>query len=143
MSGWTINVEAPANGSMRRATIEALFDGKVKDIDKGNLDDAKERRRVAKKMAAQMGLTVEELENLLMNEWAEALDRRRREQAQRQTVAPGSPGSPGSGAPYILEGNRISRRGYTRGGEEFAEPLCNFVARIVREEIIDDGSGED
>src|SRR5262249_10346735 len=27
-------------------------------------------------------------------------------------------------------------------GKEYPEPLCNFQARVVREELIDDGSGE-
>jgi hypothetical protein len=54
--------------------------------------------------------------------------------------SPASPGSPGS--PYTIEAGRICRRSYSRGGEECAQPLCNFVARIVEEVCLDDGSGE-
>jgi hypothetical protein len=53
----------------------------------------------------------------------------------------GPPGSPDS--PYFVEGGRVCRRTYSRGGEETGSyALCNFTAEITEEVILDDGSGE-
>jgi DNA primase len=55
------------------------------------------------------------------------------------TQPPGSPGSPYT----IDEQGRICRHARGPGGEEYTQPLCNFSARIVRDVIVDDGSGEE
>src|SRR5262249_39474497 len=61
-----------------------------------------------------------------------------------EASGPSSPGSPASPcSAYVVEAGRICRRGFTRGGDEYTEPLCNFTARIAREEVLDDGSGEE
>jgi hypothetical protein len=55
----------------------------------------------------------------------------------RKAKRPDSPCSP-----YFVEGGRVCRRTYGRNGKEDSYPLCNFVATIIREQILDDGSGE-
>jgi hypothetical protein len=43
----------------------------------------------------------------------------------------------------MIEGGRVCRRSHGQGGEVYLQPLCNFVARVVRKEVLDDGSGEE
>jgi hypothetical protein len=55
---------------------------------------------------------------------------------------PGPHGLHGLHGLYTVEGGRICRTVFDREGGSHAEPLCNFSCRIVREEVVDDGSGE-
>lgn len=44
-----------------------------------------------------------------------------------------------SESPYFIKGGYLCRTKYTREGGEVTVPLCNFSARIVEENILDDG----
>lgn len=42
-------------------------------------------------------------------------------------------------SPYFMKGSYLCRTKYTKDGGEVTVPLCNFSARIIEENIIDDG----
>src|SRR5262249_30685383 len=54
----------------------------------------------------------------------------------------GGTAAPANSFPYSVRDGQICRTKYTRDGEEFLEPLCNFDCRIIEETAHDDGSGE-
>jgi hypothetical protein len=100
------------------------------------MEDA-ERRRFARAAAGKLGREETEVIGKIDAAW----NARYQEFLSEQKAAAASPCSPCS--LYLVEAGRICHRGHTRGGEAYLQPLCNFDARITREEILDDGSGED
>src|SRR5262245_40508611 len=76
---FTLEIEAPSNGKVGRATVLALDgEGKTAHSDRANLTDAAERGKLAKRMAAKLGVDEGELLRQLEEVWNEALDRRRK-----------------------------------------------------------------
>jgi hypothetical protein len=155
---YRLDVSAPGNGRVGKATIVALDEENVVcHTDRANLMDAAERRRVVRRMAK--ALQVKDAEGLqadLDRVWHDALNgqRRRCEQAAAgSTEAPPEGGTapvpPETypqhqtvGACYVVEGGRICHRRRGPGDSEWLEPLCNFEATITKEVSQDDGSGE-
>jgi hypothetical protein len=139
--------------SISRAEVYARDPaGGLKATDKGNLTDGAELRRVSHRLAEKLraeGIDADpaELEAKLSAEWPKKLDQllRELEEAEADPPAPAPPeahGPDGSRGLYKVEGGRICRRRCPPGGPDYFEPLCNFQAAIVREEVLDDGSGE-
>jgi hypothetical protein len=140
-----------------KSTILAL-DPDTRNVlhtDKGDLTSAAEREKVLKRLVAKLGVKGVKKQAALRAEFEkqfnDLMDRHRRQQEQ---AAAGSPEAAPQGAPgerttcspcsqYVIEARRTCRCARGPGGEEYTQPLCNFVARITREEVIDDGSGED
>jgi hypothetical protein len=151
---YTLKIEAEVNGSIRRATIYALDQaGSIKATDKANLMDAAELRKAARRLAKNLKADAEELEADLSTAWVEQVNNHRRkcEQAGAGSAegvpdsaascsTPGPHCSPGS--QYKVDANRIYLVKHTRDAGDVLEPLANFTARIIGEDVIDDGSSE-
>jgi putative DNA primase/helicase len=75
--GLHFNIEAPANGRIHKATVVVLDDeGTVKLTDKGDLLSLPERQKVAKRVAAQLGLDAGEVLRHLELGWSRAMEGR-------------------------------------------------------------------
>jgi hypothetical protein len=86
---YTLEIEAPANGRVGKATVHVLDEGgKVLDTDRADLCDAKERGKLAQRMAVRLGVEAKKLLRAIETEWNETLNRRRRD---RERAAAGSP----------------------------------------------------
>jgi hypothetical protein len=86
---FTLEIEAPANGRVGKATVVARDgDGKTVDSDRATLTDASERAKLVKRMAAKLGVDEGELLLQLELAWNETLDQRRRYQEQAQAGSP-------------------------------------------------------
>src|SRR5262249_41483792 len=69
---FALEIEAPANGQVRKATILALDkDGKTVHSDRANLADDAERCKLVKRMAAKLGVNEKGLGKQLEKEWNE------------------------------------------------------------------------
>jgi hypothetical protein len=138
---YTFDIEARVNGQVGKATIIVLdAQNNVIETDRADLMDPRELKKVSKRMAPKLGETPETIQERLQAAWNERLTKHHRDQEEARTAAPCSPCSPCS--LYVIEGGRICRMKHTPDGEPYTEPLCNFQAKVVREEILDDGSGE-
>jgi hypothetical protein len=85
--GFTINIEAPANGRIGTATVVVTDDdGSVRHTDKANLTADKERRRVAKAIADALGQEPAHIRNELDAAWTKVYDARLNEK-HRQAAA--------------------------------------------------------
>jgi hypothetical protein len=72
---YTLEIEAPANGRVGRATVRVLDEeGKTVHTDRGDLMTATERRKLAKRMAEQLGIDEAELLKQLEAVWNQTLD---------------------------------------------------------------------
>jgi hypothetical protein len=145
-------IEFMGNGEVGKAQVRAVDErGKIKDSGYGNLFDQSVRERISKKMAPKLGKTAEDIQkNMeatlfpLMEEMERVRDQdeaQAQARAQTESQANGAPGA--SGAPYLVHGGRICRRTTLPSGEDYLIPLCNFNARVVWEQILDDDSGVD
>jgi hypothetical protein len=86
---YTLDIQAPANGRIRKATITALNQaGKVETTDRADLLDAGEREKVAGRIAKKLRVERNELKAALETAWNEKLDERR---AAEERAAAGSP----------------------------------------------------
>jgi hypothetical protein len=87
---FTLEIEAPANGRVGKATVLALDqDGKkVVASDSANLNSATERRKLVKRMAEKLGISEEKLGKELDAAWNETLTQRKKAQ---ERAAAGSP----------------------------------------------------
>jgi hypothetical protein len=140
-------VRASINGRVRKARID-VFRGADKNplfIHTANLEGIEDRQRAARKIVErlksyQLDFKPTAVENLLERHWTAERSRLEQERAA-QAAAPGNPGNPCF--PYLVEAGRICRLRHGPEGSPYPEPLCNFTALIVREEILDDGSTED
>jgi hypothetical protein len=131
------------NGRIHRHLIDTRdLEGNTRATDAANLYDGAQLRSAARRLAQKLEVDAEELEANLSNEWAkyQTQQRKQSEQAEAASDPPCSPCSPGS--VYEERGHRIYLRRRTREAGDFLEPLANFTARIIGEDVIDDGSGE-
>jgi hypothetical protein len=85
---FTVEIEAPANGRVRKATVTVLdAEGKTATTDRADLLDSEERRRLAERLAKKLKTAPDKLQALVEQSWNETLDRRRR---VREQAAAGS-----------------------------------------------------
>jgi hypothetical protein len=116
-----VEVEAPANGRVGKATFTAVDQstGKVCYTDKADLASAPERKKAVARMVEKLqveGQEAEGLEAQLDHEWHESIDRRRR---LRQQAAEGS----AEAAPDIRSGLLDAQP------PEVRRPLCLVAGR--------------
>jgi hypothetical protein len=111
---WSVNVLVPANGRVHKGTVEARYNGELRFTDKANLEEEKERRRLAKRLAQLTGEPAEDLENVLQAEWIKGHQKRQQEQARQP-----SNGAPDVGILAILD----------RSPDTIARPLCLLSGR--------------
>jgi hypothetical protein len=134
-------VDAPVNGHVGKPLIKVVDDaGAVVCTDKADLAQQKELEKAADRIAAQLERKPACVRAALRRAWlkvaSQAHQRQQAAAAGGPVPAPCSPRSPGP--EYAAEGNQTFR--LLRGGG--SELLANFVARIVGEDVLDDGSGE-
>jgi hypothetical protein len=133
--------DVPLNGRVGKGEVCAVGpDGTVYHTDRINPMDDAERRRFARAAAEKTGRGEMELARKIDAAWNRTYEKHRRDQ-KAAAASPGSPRSPGS--QYQVEGGRLCLRGHSARGDEYRQPLCNFDAHITREEVLDDGSGEE
>lgn len=84
---YTLDIEAPANGRIRKATIIVRdAEGKTRASDQGTLSSAEERRRVSRELARQLGdEDSDKWHQLIEDKWSELLDEQRRCREQMAT----------------------------------------------------------
>ena len=84
-SKYTLEIEAPANGRIRRSTVTVRDkNGATRASDTADLSSATERRRVGRELAKQLGEEDSaKWREALEERWAELLDQRRRFRAQQ------------------------------------------------------------
>ncbi|HEX5269702.1 MAG TPA: hypothetical protein VFW33_04400, partial [Gemmataceae bacterium] len=82
MTPWSVNVEVPVNGRVRKAVIELRRDGEVVHKDKRDLEVAKERQSLAADLAKLTGgaTTAADLDRAMLVEF----DRRQRERREKE-----------------------------------------------------------
>jgi hypothetical protein len=87
---YTVDIEAPVNGRIRRSTVTVRdADGKNRASDAADLSADKERRRVARSLARQLGeKDTDKWQKLIEEKWQHLLDEQRR---IREQQAAGSP----------------------------------------------------
>jgi hypothetical protein len=82
---FTLDIEAPANGRVGKATVVARRpDGTTAHTDRANLTDATERDKLVKRMAKALGVDSRALLAQLEESWNRVLDERRRFQEQAE-----------------------------------------------------------
>jgi putative DNA primase/helicase len=84
---WSVLVDVPVNGRFRKGVVKALCDGDLKFTDKANLEEAKERRRVAKALEDLTAIKTRDMEKLLLAGWLKAVQRRQEALAQQRAAA--------------------------------------------------------
>src|SRR5262245_60318721 len=85
---YIIEIEAPVNGRLRAATVIVRDgEGKTRASDQANLSQAKERKRVGKELARQLGeeAQAEKWQKAVDNKWTEVLEQQR--QFRKQMAA--------------------------------------------------------
>ena len=155
-----IHFKASVNGRARKADVTVTDeDGNLCTTDQVQAFDGEERRKLVKRLAKRLKIDPERLEDPVELAWAAEADRldkankaeeearaKQEEERARQETAAGPTGSTGTtgnrDTPYSVARGCISRKRFTRDGDEVLEPLCNFAATITEEVAIDDGSGE-
>jgi hypothetical protein len=147
--GYKLEFSAPVNGRVGRVTVTALdAEGRTRGQDEGKLTDAGVRAKVSKRFAARLGVAPEELSLLFEEEWAVFWDKARQHQKDAEAgspeAAPGPHGFQGfhSSTLYRVEGNQTFRIRHSEKAGDYPELLANFAAKIVGEDVIDDGGGE-
>jgi hypothetical protein len=149
---YTLRLDTELNGRpSRRAKVRVVDrDDNTVASDTVDMESATDRRRAARRFAADLGLDAGKLEGRLAEEWHRLGDEHRRAHAKPPpgTDAAGDKSTPQTPqpaptSPYFVRDGRVCRRTFGRNGEETGSyPLNNFDARIVSEEVLDDG-GED
>jgi hypothetical protein len=80
---YRLEIEAPVNGRVHKATVTARdAEGRICYTDRADLTDARERKKLAARMAAALGADEEALASDLEKAWHENVDRLRREREQ-------------------------------------------------------------
>jgi hypothetical protein len=85
---WNLNVEAPANGRVGKATVMVEDDqGQVLFTDKCDLTEIRERRRLSKRIIERCGGEQSEIERRLEERWAQVFNERREHQNNPSATA--------------------------------------------------------
>jgi hypothetical protein len=127
-----VDVEAPANGRLRKSTVRAFRDGNEDWCTKVDVEDAKARGKLAKELNERTGKAVEELERLLM----EGLAAARQQRQERQERATGSPAPPPAAELLDCAPDVIRRPLCLVAGRAYA--ACWLYARVERTEGVDE-----
>jgi hypothetical protein len=86
---YRLEIQAPANGKVGKSVVTVLdAGGKVVTTDKGDLQSAAEREKVAKRLAKRLGLAPEAVRGQLETAWNEAQDRYRQFREQAEAGSP-------------------------------------------------------
>jgi hypothetical protein len=111
--GFHLDIDVPANGRVRTATITALDDKdeQVLHQDQANLNQDKERRRITKRFAEVLHVEPDDFRKRLEEAWNQLLGQRRR---QKQDHDNGSPKAANQVEVVILD--QLPRR--------VSRPLC-------------------
>jgi hypothetical protein len=81
MNRWRLEVEAPDNGRVRKATVTVLDrDDKVKLTDRADLLSLPERKKLCKRLAERLDVTPESPEEEIESKWSAAIQQRREAQ---------------------------------------------------------------
>jgi hypothetical protein len=89
---WSFEVEAPANGRIKQATITVLGEaGKVELTDRADLLSMPERRKLCKRLAERLGVDAETISKDIEEGWNAAVQRRREQEQARQAGADAGP----------------------------------------------------
>ncbi len=99
---YTLEIEAPANGSIRAATVLVIdADGKTRASDKANLVVAANRVKLSKSLARQLGEEDDaKWQKAVEAKWTELLDEQRR---IREQAAAGSPEAASVETAHLLD----------------------------------------
>jgi Domain of unknown function (DUF927) len=143
----SFHVTPPKNGKTHQSAIDVFRDQEKKDKlfgHRANIDGIEGRRKASREIAGRLlkyklKVDVANVEDRLEEELTK--ERKRIEKEKQDAPSPASPASPASQRGYQEKDKRICYVYDTKDGEQ-VKPLCNFVARIIREEVLDDGSGE-
>jgi hypothetical protein len=136
---FTLEIETPANGRLGKSTVVALDkDRKVIHSDQANLTDARERGKLAKRMATKLGDKTEKLLEQIERVWNQALAERRRFQEQ---AAAGSPEAAVLGTSQLLDAAPLTVRRplCLIGGRAYAAawvPLQHTLTQTVEKGVI-------
>jgi hypothetical protein len=134
---YRFHVDAPVNGHIGKPFIKVVNDaGAVVCTDKADLAQQKELEKAADRIAAQLERKPACVRTALRRAWLKVASQAHQRQQAAAAGGQAAAASP-PGPEYSEEGNQTFR--LRRGG---AERLANFVARIVGEDVLDDGSGE-
>jgi hypothetical protein len=132
---YTIEIEAPANGRLKKATVLVFNSvGKTVHQDEANLTDASERRKLAKRIAQKLGGTTDEWLQTLDQKWNEITDEYLR--VRRQAEA-GSPEATAIGTMQLLDASpsAIRRPLCLVGGRAYAAawvPVQHTISQSVK-----------
>jgi hypothetical protein len=136
---YDLDITANANGKVGKATVTAL-DKKTKTVlamDQGNLTDAREREKLAKRLAAKLGKNENSVLKRLEKQWNKLIEDYRRLQEQAKAGSPEA--APGFRAAYQESGGCICRRYIDPQFGLTLDPLCNFTCHVLEDLRIDDG----
>ena len=87
---YKLNIEAPLNGRVGKSTVLVVdAEGKTLTSDRADLCDARERGKLANRLATKLKLNSERLGNKLEKTWNQTWDRIRQErQEAEQAMSP-------------------------------------------------------
>jgi hypothetical protein len=138
--GYRLEIETPANGKLAKSTVTAV-NVKTKEVlnrDMANLDDANERRKLAKRMAQKLNVDEGRLLRKLEKTWNKAVGEYRRLKEQLKKDSPEA--SAGFRGAYEESAGCICRRHIdVKTGLSTLEPLANFTCHVTADVKVDDG----
>lgn len=138
---FTLDIATPANGRFRKSEITVRdTKGSVCLLEKADLASLAELNKAADRMADKLKADRTKMRDQLAKAFAATADKHLKAQAEAE--AQPAPAGDYPGAPYVVDHGRICWKKFTREGDSVLEPLCNFVAAITEEVVLDDGSGE-
>src|SRR5262245_55195019 len=90
---WHFEIDVPANGRLHKSTVRVLDDEATKVLftDKADLNAQKERRRIARNVAARVPEEPAAVEKLLEQAWNEQSTQHQQGTTDKQDVRPESP----------------------------------------------------
>jgi hypothetical protein len=136
---YTLAIEAPVNGRLRKSTVTVLdAKGKVQFTDRADLAAAGERDKLVKRLAQKLKKREGWIREQVESAWNKQVDQRHEQQAQEEQAAADAPPPPAAIGGYLVDGGRICRLLNTPNGP-VVYALCNFNAQIVEEVLKDDG----
>src|SRR5262245_55524137 len=111
--------------------------------DRVDMQEMEAREKAAKGWAKRLQQDTGDILPKVEAAWQQALNDREKRlaEANDSQSPPCSPCSPCS--QYEMQDGRICRMRYDNTGKRYLDPFCNFKASIIREEVLDDGSGEE
>src|SRR5262245_11496205 len=134
---WTLQIDVPANGRFRTATVTAIDSGNhVIYHDRVNMDTARDRKRLADELAKRLKAKPQAIQSQVEERWNLMVEDRRRQQEAPKDVRPGDAGPADI---YCVSDAGILWNRPTPAGV-VPVPLTNFGATIAADIAHDDGS---